>query len=192
MRARDQSSIFSTGRKFCPDYGLLLELHALNSSRLFLCTLGMRQHGYEATLGYGTAWVWGYNFSFLKFHSREVLALQKFLLNVNFWVLPLSFSEYGCWVNFLWQRLLTSWNALVRVPNALASPSRNTACRGEWTNWVCKLSDCGKAATKSIGLFRVSTLLSILMGWWVGGECKLCLYRLKHASDSFFDMRSSV
>jgi len=29
MRARDQSSIFSTGRKFCPDYGLLLELHAL-------------------------------------------------------------------------------------------------------------------------------------------------------------------
>ena len=29
MCARDQSSIFSTGRKFCPDYGLLLELHAL-------------------------------------------------------------------------------------------------------------------------------------------------------------------
>ena len=29
MRACDQSSIFSTGGKFCPDYGLLLELHAL-------------------------------------------------------------------------------------------------------------------------------------------------------------------
>ena len=29
MRARDQSSIFSTGGKFYPDYGLLLELHAL-------------------------------------------------------------------------------------------------------------------------------------------------------------------
>ena len=29
MRARDQSSIFSTGGKFCPDYGLLLELQAL-------------------------------------------------------------------------------------------------------------------------------------------------------------------
>ena len=29
MHARDQSSIFSAGRKFCPDYGLLLELHAL-------------------------------------------------------------------------------------------------------------------------------------------------------------------
>ena len=29
MRARYQSSIFSTGGKFCPDYGLLLELHAL-------------------------------------------------------------------------------------------------------------------------------------------------------------------
>ena len=28
MRARDQSSL--TGGKFCPDYGLLLELHALN------------------------------------------------------------------------------------------------------------------------------------------------------------------
>ena len=27
--ARNQSSIFSTGRKFCSDYGLLLELHAL-------------------------------------------------------------------------------------------------------------------------------------------------------------------
>ena len=29
MRACDQSSIFSTGGKFRPDYGLLLELHAL-------------------------------------------------------------------------------------------------------------------------------------------------------------------
>ena len=29
MRARDQSSIFSTGGKFRPDYGLLLKLHAL-------------------------------------------------------------------------------------------------------------------------------------------------------------------
>jgi len=29
MRARDQSSIFSTGGKFRPDFGLLLELHAL-------------------------------------------------------------------------------------------------------------------------------------------------------------------
>ena len=29
MHARDQSSIFSTGGKFCHDYGLLLELHAL-------------------------------------------------------------------------------------------------------------------------------------------------------------------
>ena len=29
MRARDQSSIFSTGGKFRLDYGLLLELHAL-------------------------------------------------------------------------------------------------------------------------------------------------------------------
>ena len=29
MRARDQSSIFSTGGKFRPDYGLLSELHAL-------------------------------------------------------------------------------------------------------------------------------------------------------------------
>ena len=29
MCARDQSSIFSIGGKFCPDYRLLLELHAL-------------------------------------------------------------------------------------------------------------------------------------------------------------------
>ena len=29
MHACDQSSIFSTGGKFRPDYGLLLELHAL-------------------------------------------------------------------------------------------------------------------------------------------------------------------
>ena len=29
MCAHDQSSIFSTGRNFRPDYGLLLELHAL-------------------------------------------------------------------------------------------------------------------------------------------------------------------
>ena len=29
MRASDQCSNFSIGGKFCPDYGLLLELHAL-------------------------------------------------------------------------------------------------------------------------------------------------------------------
>ena len=29
MRAHDQSSVFSTGGNFRPDYGLLLELHAL-------------------------------------------------------------------------------------------------------------------------------------------------------------------
>ena len=29
MRACDQDSIFSTGRRFYPDYELLLELHAL-------------------------------------------------------------------------------------------------------------------------------------------------------------------
>ena len=29
MRARDYNSIFSTGGKFHPDYGLLLEFHAL-------------------------------------------------------------------------------------------------------------------------------------------------------------------
>ena len=29
MRARDQSSIFSSSGKFHPDYGLLLELHAV-------------------------------------------------------------------------------------------------------------------------------------------------------------------
>ena len=29
MRAHDQSPIFSIGGKFCPDYGFLLELHAL-------------------------------------------------------------------------------------------------------------------------------------------------------------------
>ena len=46
MRARDQSSIFSTGGKFCPDYGLLLELHALTLVArsyalllLFVCVL---------------------------------------------------------------------------------------------------------------------------------------------------------
>ena len=29
MRARDQCTIFSTGGKFRPDYGFLLELHTL-------------------------------------------------------------------------------------------------------------------------------------------------------------------
>ena len=40
MRAHDQSSIFSAGGKFCPDYGLLLELHALTlvaRSYVLLC-----------------------------------------------------------------------------------------------------------------------------------------------------------
>ena len=42
MRARDQGSIFSIGGKFQPDYGLLLELHALTlvaRSYVLLCQL---------------------------------------------------------------------------------------------------------------------------------------------------------
>ena len=38
MRARDQSSIFSTGGKFRPDCGLLLELHALT---LVVCSYAL-------------------------------------------------------------------------------------------------------------------------------------------------------
>ena len=38
MRTRDQSSIFSTGGKFRPDYGLLLELHALT---LVVCSYAL-------------------------------------------------------------------------------------------------------------------------------------------------------
>ena len=43
MRAHDQSSIFSTGGKFRPDYGFLLELHALTLVTPFLCALGNMQ-----------------------------------------------------------------------------------------------------------------------------------------------------
>ena len=39
MRARDQSSIFSTGGKFRPNYGLLLELHALT---LVTCSCALK------------------------------------------------------------------------------------------------------------------------------------------------------
>ena len=39
MRAHDQSSIISTGRKFHPDYGLLLELHALTLVARFYALL---------------------------------------------------------------------------------------------------------------------------------------------------------
>ena len=40
MSARDQCSIFSAGGKFCPDYGLLLELHVLTLvTRSYICTL---------------------------------------------------------------------------------------------------------------------------------------------------------
>ena len=46
MRARDQSSIFSTGGKFCPDYGLLLELHPLT----LVAALEQVVHNYVTTL----------------------------------------------------------------------------------------------------------------------------------------------
>ena len=46
MRARDQSSIFSAGGKFRPDYGLLLELHALTlvACSYALLVLNIRVH----------------------------------------------------------------------------------------------------------------------------------------------------
>ena len=46
MRARDQSSIFSTGGKFRPDYGLLLELHALT---LVACSYALLVHTHSTT-----------------------------------------------------------------------------------------------------------------------------------------------
>ena len=39
MHARDQSSIFSSDGKFRPDYGLLLELHALTPVARFYALL---------------------------------------------------------------------------------------------------------------------------------------------------------
>jgi len=56
MRACDQCSIFSTGGKFRPDYGLLLELHTLTlvassyallwNGKLVLCK--PRAHAYTS------------------------------------------------------------------------------------------------------------------------------------------------
>ena len=49
MRARDQSSIFSTGGKFRPDYGLLLVLHALTLvARSYALLFDMHTHTYES------------------------------------------------------------------------------------------------------------------------------------------------
>ena len=39
MHTSDQSSIFSTGGKFCPDYGLFFGVTRSYSSRPFLCAL---------------------------------------------------------------------------------------------------------------------------------------------------------
>ena len=45
MHARDQSSIFSTGRKFHSDYGLLLQLHALTPvARSYALLLQLRRN----------------------------------------------------------------------------------------------------------------------------------------------------
>ena len=49
MRARDQSSIFSTGGKFHPDYELLLELHALT---LVACSYALLVLGNTVNLVY--------------------------------------------------------------------------------------------------------------------------------------------
>ena len=49
MHARDQCSIFSAVQKFCPDYGLLLELHALT---LVLCALGLAMNQVNFTASY--------------------------------------------------------------------------------------------------------------------------------------------
>ena len=54
MRACDQSSIFSTGGKFRPDYGLLLELHALTlvARSYTLLILAKHTHQLNTTVGH--------------------------------------------------------------------------------------------------------------------------------------------
>ena len=51
MHAHDQSSIFSTGRKFRSDYGLLLELHTLT---LVACSYALLLDLIEVTLTWFT------------------------------------------------------------------------------------------------------------------------------------------
>ena len=75
MRARDQSSIFSTGGKFRPDCGLLLELHALTLSRPFLCAL---VDTYSAWADYVNCSVSG--IAFLNFESTVVVRCRWFWL----------------------------------------------------------------------------------------------------------------
>ena len=79
MHAHDQSSIFSTGGKFRPDYGLLLELHALtlvarsyallltrmplptSGCKLklnFKCTVGLNQSMGKVSGSLNAWWTW--------------------------------------------------------------------------------------------------------------------------------------
>ena len=53
MRAHDQRSIFSTGRKFYPDYGLLLELRALTLVARSYALLLLRSATYRCFQGGG-------------------------------------------------------------------------------------------------------------------------------------------
>ena len=57
MHAHDQSSIFSTGGKFRPDYGLLLELHTLTlvACSYVLLSLDMNSFWYSLNPRFPTA-----------------------------------------------------------------------------------------------------------------------------------------
>ena len=76
MRARDQSSIFSTDGKFCPDYGLLLELHALTlvtrSYALLLLPMWIPKHDYLIGVSLGEPHT-----------SRTVLHIHTYLASVS-------------------------------------------------------------------------------------------------------------
>ena len=80
MRARDQSSIFSTGGKFRPDYGLLLELHAL--------TLDARSYAFLATeMPTLTHFAWDSRIWYLSHalthRSRNLTPTGKVILNTR-------------------------------------------------------------------------------------------------------------
>ena len=123
MGARDQSSIFSTGGKFHPDYGLLLELHALT----------LVAHSYalliKLSLCYYKVATLELLICTLFFHSQFFLLASDWFQVVNHHLLK-DLTELGLWDETMKHKLI-AYGGSIQVRALASSRERRVGGRGD-------------------------------------------------------------
>ena len=134
MRARDQCSIFSTGGKFRPDYGLLLELHTLTLVARSYALLILPMHSKFQLTWTRTKQLSAHNYGIIRSPIAQVTAHSSPLsANADFYS-SLKFIPSSHQPNIPFSATGLTWNnrSIVRLVDNARNVETQKCCRKGW------------------------------------------------------------